>query len=79
MATAWDPSDVETARESSRRIIALLVVGTFAASVLAGYVMLWGVAGDELADRADVAVRIGAPVVAIVGTVIGFYFGRETE
>lgn len=79
MATAWDPSDVEMARESSRRIVALLVVGTFAVSVLAGYVMLWGVEAGELADRADVAVRIGAPVVAIVGTVIGFYFGRETE
>lgn len=79
MATAWDPAEIEIERESSRRIIAILVIATFALSVLAGFMTLWWIEDGEVGERADVALRIGTPVVAIVGTVLGFYFGRETE
>ena len=79
MATAWDPADVEIQRESSRRIIAILVIATFALSVLAGFATLWWLDIGSPSERADVALRIGAPVIALVGTVLGFYFGRETQ
>jgi hypothetical protein len=79
MSTQWDPIDIEMGRETSRRIIAILVVITFALSIAAGFVTLWWIDEGEMAERADVALRIGAPVVAIVGTILGFYFGRETE
>jgi hypothetical protein len=79
MATSWDPADLQMERESSRRVLAILVIGTFALSVVAGFVTLWLIHEGEVSDRADVALRIGSPVIAIVGTVLGFYFGRETE
>jgi len=79
MATAWDPAEVQMERESSRRILAILVIATFALSVAAGFLTIWLIQEGEVADRADVALRIGSPVIAIVGTVLGFYFGRETE
>jgi hypothetical protein len=79
MATPFDPAELEMERESSRRIIAILVILTFALSIIAGFITLWWIEDGEMAERADVALRIGAPVVAIVGTVLGFYFGRETE
>jgi hypothetical protein len=52
---------------------------TFALSIIAGFATLWLIDDGEMGERADVALRIGAPVVAIVGTVLGFYFGRETD
>jgi hypothetical protein len=79
MSTQWDPVDVEVTRESSRRIIAILVILTFALSITAGFITLWWSNEGDIAERADVALRIGAPVVAIVGTVLGFYFGREVD
>lgn len=77
MTTTWDPVDAEAAREGSRRIIAVLVITTFALSVISGFVTLWWMNDGDMGERADVALRIGAPVVAIVGTVLGFYFGKE--
>jgi hypothetical protein len=68
------------ATEASRRILAVVVMGIFALSILAGFVTIWLFGESDsgsMAERADVALRIGAPVVAIVGTVLGFYFGRE--
>jgi hypothetical protein len=79
MATAWDPTETQMERESSRRIIAILIIATFALSVFGGFMTLWWIDDGQMGERADVALRIGSPVVAIVGTVLGFYFGRETE
>jgi hypothetical protein len=79
MATAWDPVETEMARESSRRIVAVLVMATFALTVIAGFLTVWMMDDGDMGERADVALRVGAPVVAIVGTVLGFYFGRESE
>ena len=78
MGPIYDPVVHEAARETSRRIIAVLIVLTFALSIVAGFATLWWIDDGDMAERADVALRIGAPVVAIVGTVLGFYFGRET-
>jgi hypothetical protein len=66
-------------RESSRRVLAILIIATFALSVAAGFLTLWLIPDGQMGERADVALRIGSPVIAIVGTVLGFYFGRETE
>lgn len=77
-ATQWDPVEAPGERESSRRIIAILVFGTFALSIVAGFLTVWLINDGDPAQRADVALRIGSPVVAIVGTVLGFYFGRES-
>ncbi|MFD3401552.1 hypothetical protein ACFWUU_12770 [Kribbella sp. NPDC058693] len=77
-ATKWDPVDAAAERESSRRIISVLVFGTFALTIVAAFLTVWLIDDGDLASRADVALRIGSPVVAIVGTVLGFYFGRES-
>lgn len=77
-ATVWDPAEAEIERESSRRIIAILVIGTFALSIVGSFLTIWLIDDGDLAGRADVAARIGSPLVAIVGTVLGFYFGRES-
>jgi hypothetical protein len=77
-ATVWDPSDVDVARETSRRITAILVLGTITASIDASYLIVWLSDAGEFAERADVALRIGSPLVTIIGTVLGLYFGRES-
>jgi hypothetical protein len=79
MATPWDPAEIQMERESSRRVLAILIIATFALSVAAGFLTLWLIRDGQMGERADVALRIGSPVIAIVGTVLGFYFGRETE
>jgi hypothetical protein len=79
MPTSYDPTEGDVERESARRILAILVILTFALTILGAYVTLWLIDDGEMGERADVALRIGAPVVAIVGTVLGFYFGRETD
>jgi uncharacterized RDD family membrane protein YckC len=78
-ATQWDPVEADIARETSRRILAVLVISTFVVSIIASYLTVWILSDGDMADRADVALRISAPVVAIVGTVLGFYFGQETN
>ncbi|GAA1707038.1 hypothetical protein GCM10009745_63620 [Kribbella yunnanensis] len=77
-ATKWDPVDTAAERESSRRIISILIFSTFALTIIAAFLTVWLLDDGDPAGRADVALRIGSPVVAIVGTVLGFYFGRES-
>ena len=78
--SSFDPTDVPAIRENARRSLAILVMLIFGLSIICGFVTLWWIGesdGSAMAERADVALRIGAPVVAIVGTVLGFYFGGE--
>lgn len=79
MATSkFDPADRDATRESTRRTLALAIIAIFGVSIVAAFLILAFMNDGDIGERADVAVRLGAPVAAIVGTVLGFYFGSES-
>jgi hypothetical protein len=71
----FDPIEVPIAREVSRRLIALTVLGIFAFTIVGSFASIW----FSSASTDDIS-RVAAPVVTVVGTVLGFYFGsKETD
>ena len=70
-----DPVVLPMMRESARRWLAIIIILIFGVAIMSGFATLWWMSSGQLDERADVALRLSAPVVAVVGTVLGFYFG----
>jgi len=62
-------------RESTRTILAFVVVGLVGA--LAILIAIWVLAKDG--DPQSVITGIFTPIIGIAGTVLGFYFGSKEE
>jgi hypothetical protein len=82
---AQTPEETERAREQTRGRIAYALIGTLVAVVVAtiGYIAwLSGVGGLAIEDVNNVMQGLGttllAPIVGLIGAVIGFYYGRQT-
>lgn len=72
-----EPVDVEGRRENVRGFLAGFLVAILGAVVLASIGLLANdrIDGDEVESIAQLFMT---PLVAIVGTVVGFYFGGQT-
>lgn len=74
--------EIQRIREVARtklayRLLWLLIGTTAAVLVLFALVITWDDAPGAPADVGDIAQIVLPPVVALVGTVLGFYFGGE--
>jgi hypothetical protein len=69
-----DPQTVPIAREKVRGNLAYILIGTLAAEVLLAFIALAArlIGIDDLKTLLEV---VFGPTVALVGSVIGFYFG----
>ena len=78
--------ETERGRERTRGRIAYLLIGTLAAIVVATFLyIIWLSAGfgqltteDLINVMQGVATTLLAPLVGLIGAVIGFYFGGQT-
>jgi uncharacterized membrane protein YeaQ/YmgE (transglycosylase-associated protein family) len=73
-ADAYDPNPK---REQVRGTIAWVLLGIFGATILFSFMALalkWGT-HEEIQDMLGILLP---PVVGLVGSAIGFYFGRDT-
>jgi len=76
------PREEPPEREPIRAILALSLVGIFAAEVLFGIVYLafgCGATADRINALKDLALIFLGPTVALVGAATGFYFGRSSQ
>lgn len=73
-----EPYDPEPKREWARAIIALTLIGLLIAIVMASFVTLW-VHPDYLEQMRGLLELIFAPIIALVGSATGFYFGGKTK
>ncbi len=71
------PYDPAKARESVRGRIALSLIGLLAATILVSFVLLW-MHPDRSKELHDLLALIFAPLVALVGSATGYYFGSQT-
>jgi len=84
--SAQEQEITQRARESTRRRIAYVLIGTLVIVVLASFVyIIWAsLRIDELTVDALISViqTIGttllAPLVGLIGAVVGFYYGGQT-
>jgi hypothetical protein len=76
LAAARSPA---RARESIRSQVTLLLLGLFALIVIATFVTMWVrfTHGNSIQDLKDVLAIVFAPVVALVSSALGFYFGSS--
>jgi hypothetical protein len=63
-------------RESARKTLALILVGIFGIEVIGALAALVFF-GVNLQDLKDIIPLILGPTVALVGSVVGFYFGTQ--
>jgi len=73
---AFDEPVVLSAEERSRRLLSFWLMGILSAIVIfiGSYLMLHGAA-----DAAEVVTVLLTPVIGLVGSVIGFYFGGNKQ
>jgi len=71
------PSFVERSQEYTRSIIALILVLLFCGEVTVAFLALFR--KIEVANIKDVFELVIGPTVALVGSVIGFYFGTKSR
>ena len=64
-------------RERARERIAMLLVIIFAIEVLGAMLALWLCGETRLQQLKDILPLILGPTVAVVGSVLGFYFGGK--
>lgn len=72
-----EPSDVQEQRETMRGILASLMVGILAVVIVTGVVLLAN-GGLVISELEAIAQLILTPLVALVGSVVGFYYGGQT-
>jgi hypothetical protein len=71
------PITIPERRERARAWIALSLVGIFGFEVVGAFVALWFC--TRLQELKDVITLILGPTVAVIGSVLGFYFGTRDE
>lgn len=71
-----EPSKIDEAQEKTRGWIALALVGILLLIVVASFLSLW-LTSLKVADVKGLLEVILAPVVALVGSATGFYFGGK--
>ncbi|MCW5773291.1 MAG: hypothetical protein KIT16_16745 [Rhodospirillaceae bacterium] len=74
------PYDPAKERETRRGWIAMLLIALLIGIVIFGFVTLWFGPGGKLtaAELKDFLAILIGPVVGLVGTVAGFYFGEKS-
>ena len=72
---SFDPSSV---RESARRTIAFTLLFFLGGILLAGLVVVFLQSFVELQRAKDLFTLLLTPIVGLVGSVVGFYFGAQT-
>jgi hypothetical protein len=80
------PYQIELEREKKRGVIATtlvwLLVGIVGVSFLTTHLRSitgWDLGGLQVKDVKEILTIIFSPIVALVGTVVGFYFGGKSE
>jgi cytochrome bd-type quinol oxidase subunit 2 len=69
----------ELARESSRKLIAYMIVGCFVITITFSFVAFWTRGTASVDEVVKLVQAVIAPVVAIVGAVTGFYFSSAAN
>lgn len=77
LVPAFDRVPIEQAREAMRGYIALALVLTVGGIIL-GCMLLLGTKSATAADLKDVMSIVFTPIVALLGAVVGFYYGTGT-
>jgi hypothetical protein len=72
------PYDPERDREAVRGRIALLLIWILAGIIVASFLTVWG-SPDKFPTVKSLLELIIAPVVALVGSATGFYFGGKSK
>jgi F0F1-type ATP synthase assembly protein I len=72
--TRYDPI---RAREEVRSIIAKGLIWLLSATIVIGFALFYFT--DRYTDLKDLLTIIFPPLIAIIGTVLGFYFGAEAS
>ena len=77
-ATPYDPT---RDRETKRGWIAMLLIALLVAIVVMSFGTLWWGVKDKISatDLKDFLAILIGPVVGLVGTVAGFYFGEKSK
>lgn len=77
-APALRTYDPEPEREQSRRWLAYALVILLCATVIASFVSLWLLDQDGFINLKALLELVFAPIITLVGTATGFYFGGRS-
>ncbi|MGH6662554.1 MAG: hypothetical protein ACREB6_13525 [Rhodospirillales bacterium] len=72
------PYDPEEDRERLRGVIAIIIVGLLVGIVIFSFVTLW-FKWVAVTDLKSVLELVLSPIVALVGSVTGFYYGGRSK
>jgi uncharacterized membrane protein YeaQ/YmgE (transglycosylase-associated protein family) len=68
---------IDVKRENTRRFVAYILLAYLGAILIVGLVTLF-TEGVPLQRAKDILGLLVGPVIGLVGTVVGFYFGAQT-
>jgi uncharacterized membrane protein len=71
------PYSIARAREEVRSIIAKRLIWLLSFTVAAAFILFY--IKDAHSDLKDLLIVVFPPLIAIIGTVLGFYFGTEVS
>jgi len=72
------PEDIEEGREQARELIAKVLIGTLVAIVVGSFGTIW----FKLAPMSDLKILLEivfTPMIGVIGTILGFYYGARTR
>ncbi len=72
-----EPFNIAQAQEKVRGLVAQGLIVMLAIIILMAFITLWSY-GSTFADLEKLMTIIFGPVIALVGTAIGYYFGGKT-
>lgn len=70
--------DIEEGREQARELIAKVLISTLVAIVVGSFGTIW----FKLAPIADLKILLEivfTPMIGVIGTILGFYYGARTR
>jgi len=72
------PEEIELDREEARELIAKVLIATLVAIVVGSFATLW----FKLAPMTDLKMLLEivfTPIIGVIGTILGFYYGARTR
>lgn len=70
---------LDTRREWTRGIIAIVLLTILTAVVVASFIYLFSIPTRSTADLTALLTAIFAPIIGLIGTALGYYFGSTAR